>query len=142
VWWFEKLMWVSLLLGGVIAVLDWDRLLHKAAADAYRYGDRVGIQAASFTMTVIAICTALVMLLLVWLIARRRMNWARWVLAAMFVLGSPSAFIGLPAMLSANPAAGALSLVQLATQIAALALVFSPNARPWFARPAVGTQTT
>jgi len=142
VWWFEKLIWATLLLGPVIAWLDWDRLLRKAAPKAYLYRDPIAAKAASFSMTVIAIVTLLVMLLLVWLIARRRMNWARWIFAALFVLGAPFALMGYPEMFSANPAAGALSVAQLVMQIAALALVFSPSARPWFARTAVGPRTT
>jgi hypothetical protein len=145
VWWFEKLMWVSMLVGAIGFALDWDRLmirLVQRGADAHIpvYYLRFRIQAMSVAMSVVAVVTLLVLLILVWLIARRRMNWARWVYATLFVLGLPYAVIQLPDMLSANPTAGALSGVQLALQLTALVLVFSPSARPWFTRPVVGAE--
>ena len=145
VWWFEKLMWVSLLVGVAKGVLDWDRMVLEAVrqgANAHipAYYLRTQIQAMSHVMVVIAVVALLVLVLIVWLIARQRKNWARWIFAVLFVLGVPFAFVQLPNVLSANPTAGALSLVQLVLQVAALVLIFLPDARPWFTRPAAGAQ--
>jgi uncharacterized membrane protein len=129
VWWFEKLMWLSLLLGVVVAWLDWDRIISEAQEAAGAMP--IAVQTVSIFTIVITIA---VMLGLVFLIARVRQNWARWVFAVLFVLGLPFVVLKLPADLSANPTAGALSVVQLVMQVTALVLIFVPSARPWFAK--------
>jgi hypothetical protein len=53
-----------------------------------------------------AVATFLVMLLLVWLAERRRINWVRWLSAALFVLGGPSVFANLKRSMSARLKSG------------------------------------
>jgi uncharacterized protein (TIGR03382 family) len=143
VWWFEKLMWVSLLLGGVVFSLDWKRVVAKAVhqgANA-RIPDsllRTEFEAMTVGAAVTAILTFIVLLILVWLVARRRINWLRWLFGVLFVVALPFALLQLVDTFSANPIAGALSSVQLVLQLVALVLVFLPSARPWFTKPAGG----
>jgi len=143
VWWFEKLMWGSLLLGAVNAALDWNRLIYKAVHRGANVHIPDYLLAEQFRiMSVfaffVAAATVLFLLLLVWLIARRRIGWVRWLFGALCVLGLPSLFTDLPETLSANPLVALLKALQTVMQLTALVLIFLPSARPWFAKPAVG----
>jgi uncharacterized membrane protein YqjE len=119
--WFERLMIGSILIGLVGVFLVWQRQ-------------------GTVELTEIAIAGALIvvnfglMLLLIWLIARRRIGWIRYVLAVLFVLGLYGALRTLPEELRSTPLDSGLNLVQLVLQGAALVLVFARNARPWFAK--------
>ena len=122
--WFEKLMYTVLVLGLVNLAIDGQRL---AAAPELRQ-----IGGVAF-LAVVAILTDLILILLIWLAARRRKNWARWVMAVLFAVGLIPAIPTLAGVFQANPAAGGIMVVQSVLQIVALVLVFSGNARPWFA---------
>jgi len=130
VWWFEKLMWLSLLLGALVTLLHRDRIIARTRAAG------TSPDAALVTTMFSLVIIIAVMLALIFLIARVRQNWARWTFAMLFVLGVPFTVLTLATEVSANPAAGALSLVQLVIQVAALVLIFAPSARPWFAKHA------
>ena len=125
--WFEKLMYTTLLMGIGLIALDGPRMAAKPEVAASG-----GLQ----FMIIVGILTALVMILLIWLIARRQKNWARWLLAVLFVLGTIPAVPLLIELIQANPLAGAISFTQTIVQVVALILVFSGNARPWFAKSA------
>jgi hypothetical protein len=129
VWWFEKLMWLSLLLGVVASWLDWGRIMSQVqAAEA-------GMQdVAKITALVTLVIVFGVMLLLIFLIARMRQNWARWVFTILFALGLPFTLMNIPATISADLAAGGLMLVQLVIQVVAVVMIFMPSSRPWFAK--------
>ena len=142
VWWFEKLAWASLLLGSLVALLDWKRLITNAVHRALN--TRIPIiflereyNTMSFAMGAIAIITIIVLLILIWLTARRRKNWARWLYAVSVAVPLPT-LLRLPDMLSANPAVAELSIVQGIVQIATVVMLFFPTARLWFAKPVVG----
>ena len=122
--WFEKLMYTVLVLGLVNLAIDGQRL---AAAPELRQ-----IGGVAF-LAVVAILTDLILILLIWLVARRRKNWARWVMVVMFSVGLVPAILTMAGLFQANPAAGGIMVVQSVLQIVALVLVFSGNARPWFA---------
>ena len=143
VWWFEKLMWGSLLLIGLIGPLDWNRLLSKAVhqgANAHIPDSLLTAEfkAASVVMFCSAVAIVLLLLTLVWLIARRRIGWVRWLVGVMFVLGLPSVFADLPAAFSVSPIVAVLKTAQMVLQMAALVLIFLPSARPWYTKPAAG----
>jgi hypothetical protein len=143
VWWFEKLAWGSLLLGGLVASPDWKRIVAKGVhqggnAHIPDYLLTEEFKVMSIVAFFTAVATFLVMLLLVWLAARRRINWVRWLLAALLVLGGPSVFANLKEVLSVNPTVAVLESLQVVLQVAALVLVFLPSARPWFWKAAVG----
>jgi len=134
VWWFEKLMWISLLLGIVAFWVRWEA--SKAKWGVPDFAMQASIPIGVFTITVV--------LVLIFLIARLRQNWARFVFAALFILGLPFAVMNLvhnlPDLLSAGPTAIALWIVQGALQLAAMVLIYLPGADPWFTKPAEPAQ--
>jgi hypothetical protein len=121
--WFERLMYLSIAIGPITTALDWNHLV----ALAQRLGG------AGFVLFVDGFTLAL-LILFVWLVARRAKNWARWVDLGMFVVGTPSAIRLLANKLPDKPLLGTLNLVQVALQIVALVLIFTGNARDWFKR--------
>ncbi|GEM_PF-1897752 len=79
-------------------------------------------------------------ILCVWLTAYKKVNWTRWLLLVLLLTNIPSLFtifIGFSAFNLAGSAPligiGALHLLQIALQIAALCFVFSKSANEWFA---------
>src|SRR5215475_14012465 len=107
----EKLAWGSLLLGGLVASLDWKRILAKgvhqgANAHIPDYLLTEEFKVMSMVAFFTAVAAFLVMLLLVWLAERRRINWVRWLLAVLFVLGGPTVFANLKRSMSARLKSG------------------------------------
>ena len=139
VWWFEKLAWGSLLLGSLVSLLDWKRLITNAVHRSLN--TRIPIiflereyNTMSFAMGAVAIITIIMLLILIWLTVRRRKNWARWVYAVSLAVPLAT-LLRLPDMLSANPTVAALSIIQGLLQIATVVMLFLPSARVWFAPP-------
>ena len=122
---FERLMYLSLGIGVLVSALTWTRLVAQAG--------RVG--GATFVFWVQAITLAIIVCF-IWLVARRRKNWARWLLLIIGVLGLPGYFRMLAPTLHFAPIAGILSLTQLVLQVIATVMIFTGNARDWFAAPA------
>jgi hypothetical protein len=119
---FEQLWYLSLGIGVIQSILQW----HVAVALAHAAGRGIGfilfIQVFVFAMSV----------WFVWLIARRRKNWARWIWLSICGLG----MLGVPPVLSrllhSNPLVAVLPCVQALAQIVALHLIFTGDARAWF----------
>jgi hypothetical protein len=80
----------------------------------------------------------------IWLAARRRKNWARWVLLVVFIFSTHGYLrILLPHWRAHGPDAFALGLaVQIPAQLVALTLIFTGNARDWFKQPTAGVSFT
>jgi hypothetical protein len=70
--------------------------------------------------------------LFIWLIARRRKNWARWVWLITTILGIPLALSELNRLLRSNLITATLTCAGNLAQIVALYLIFTGNAREWF----------
>lgn len=121
---FEQLIYISLGIGVVQSSLEWGRLVDSAHAMGRGIGFILFIQTFVFAVTVFFI----------WLIARRRKNWARWVWLSLFILGLPFAFPVLSRLLRSGPIVATLVCAQNLAQIAALYLIFTGNAREWFAQ--------
>ena len=68
----------------------------------------------------------------IWLIARRRKNWARWLLLVFFLLGIPLSVPALAKLSRISSYDGILSGAQGLAQIVALFLIFTGDARDWF----------
>jgi len=114
---FEQLMYLSLGIGVIISVLQFSY-----------FESRTG---AGFVLLVQAIVLA-VFVLFIWLIARRRANWARWTLLVMFLLGLILFVPIVRETLQRSPLVAGLNITQLALQAVALYLVFTGNAVDWF----------
>jgi len=116
---------LSLILGLGTATLTAHTTAAMAAAAGHGPGFVIAIQ-----VFVLAF-----MLLILWLIAFKRQNWARWLWLALFVLGTPG-YIAIFKNLFGISLAGAISLTQVALQLVALYFVFTGNAVAWFRRTA------
>ena len=118
---FEQLMYLALVIGLFDSALTWN---HNVALAGKLGGVYFVLFGQAFVFVFIV--------LFIWLVARRRKNWARWLMLVLFVLGLPPYFGGLHRLLNFEPVAGALSLVGFLVQVIALSLIFSGNARDWF----------
>jgi hypothetical protein len=114
---FELLFFLSLGLGMTISVLTWRQTTQMAGA-----GFALTVQAA----------VLLILLGLVLLVSRKGSNIARWVLVTLFVIGVIIYIPSVAVMYAQSPLAAMLSLVQFALQVAAIYLVFRPDAKSWF----------
>jgi hypothetical protein len=125
---FEQLMYFTLGIGVLGTFRQWNRLVSDPRLA------RLGGVAFLVSTQIIAFG---ILVLLIWLVARRRKNWARWLTLVMFVLGTPSALRIIGHTLHIDLLAGSLMCVQLIMQIVALFLIFTGNASDWFARGSV-----
>jgi hypothetical protein len=114
---------LSLALGVIVAIMTSPKLYAMAAAAGRGPGYIITIQ----------VVTMALLLLLIWLIAFKRQNWARWVWLVMFVLGMPGYAIVFKNLMGIS-LTGAISLMQLVLQLVALYSIFTGNARAWFRR--------
>jgi hypothetical protein len=120
---FEQLMYLSIALGVINTAHDWNRLVSIARPEG----------GAAFVLFVNGGVLG-ILILLIWLSARRAKNWARWVYLAIFVLGLPGGGRQVAINLSQRPVSGIIGVIQTALQVAALFLIFTGNSREWFRR--------
>ena len=121
---FERLYLGAIALGVVNTFLSWDRSLALLRAQPVQFGP--GFLIATTTI-------GLAIQLLLWFfIARRASAVAKWILVVLVALG----VIALAVSLARNPmidgVAGIIGLITYALQIAALWMLFRPDARAWF----------
>jgi hypothetical protein len=114
---FERLYYASLALGLVSSALQFDRLSKMAP---------VGF------VILVQVLTLAVLVLMVWLVARRRKNWARWLMLILFIVGIPLAVPTILKTLQTDILSGGIGVVQIFLQLAALYCVFTGDAREWF----------
>jgi hypothetical protein len=127
---FERLMYLSLGIGIVVAALHYQS-----------FSSEVGAFLAPFLPFLWSLVFG-VMVLFIWLIARRHANWARWVLLIMFVAGAGSYVPVLSRMLQGDPLPGILSIIQYFIEGIALYLIFTGNAMAWFKSKAGRSEPT
>ncbi|GMG81211.1 hypothetical protein LNKW23_04230 [Paralimibaculum aggregatum] len=121
---FERLFLGSLLLGLVLAVLDWDRLTAGLAP-------RETTVSVATLLAIVAVVVGLVLLA-----SRRRSSIARWVVTVMVILGMLGTVPTVLDDFRHAAAIGLLSLAQAAMQLWAVWLLHVPAAKPWYARGA------
>jgi hypothetical protein len=97
--WFERLMIGSIMAGLIGNFLLWQRV---GTASTAEFAVAATVMIANFGL----------MLLLIWLIARRQIGWLRYVFGGVFVLGAWHAILELPAEFGAYPTDGLLSLAR------------------------------
>ena len=108
---FEQLMYLSLAVGIFVAALRWNESVQQA----------LPLGGSTFVLAVLG-GTLVIFVLLIWLVARRRKNWARWLMLVLFILGLPPYVSTLGKMMRLNPASGVLNLTQVIVQVVAFAL--------------------
>ncbi len=124
---FERLMYASLCIGLLNLILDGPRL--ASTPEMEQLGGPVFFAA-------VGLGTLAVLLLFIWLIARKGKNWARYLFAAMFVIGLWPTIQNIMGSLQANPPVAALSVAQIVIQSAALYFIFTGDSPPWFEKSA------
>jgi len=134
--WFERLMYTSLLL----LVGSHYFLVQQELA---RFPDDLRFKLALIGLPIPLV---IILALLIWLAARRRKSWARWVLAVLIVWNFGSTlYTAVWLVVNSSTFAqvlgekslieGALHAVRAVIELVALILVYTGNAREWFARP-------
>ena len=118
---FEQLMYLSLGIGIVVSALQYEDFVRLAGPVFMLI-----VQGAGFGALV----------LLIWLIARRRKSWARWVYLVLFLIGLPLSIPILGVMLKSNPISAILSIIQVLSQGLALYLIFTGDSANWFKKVA------
>jgi hypothetical protein len=78
-------------------------------------------------------CVFAVQLLWIWLIARKRQNWARWISLVVMVLGIPFEVLGFDERMRFNAASAVASYVAFVIWLMSVLLLFRRNGRAWFA---------
>ena len=123
--WFERLMYIDIAASLLIAILE----------HAERSTEEIA-QLGMFYLIALPLLVGLVVLL-IWLIVQRRMNWARWALLLLVVAGDLSLLHDLLAGEFARKAfaIALLTAVTFVLEIAAFYLIFTGNARDWFRKP-------
>ena len=128
---FEQLMYLSLGIGIVVSALQYEDFVRKAVIHwgpdlpAFLLGGVLGTGVGFGALV-----------LLIWLIARRRKSWARWVYLVLFLIGLPLSIPILGVMLKSNPISAILSIIQVLSQGLALYLIFTGDSANWFKKVA------
>src|SRR5271169_2137655 len=119
---FEQLMYFTVAIEVILGTWNWNHLM---AENPHSH-------------VLVAIGTILAPLtdvLFIWLVARRRKSWVRWLMLPGVVIGIP---YGLLHWSRAIPVANAVLIFLLwSAETIALFLIFTGNAREWFANDAV-----
>ena len=114
-------MYVALGIEVISTILEWDQVV--AQIPSYQGAVALG--------TILSFATDI---WFIWLVARRRKNWTRWVMLFGFVLEIP---FTLPWLLSLADFNSVLICMTWLAQIVAFLLIFTGNAREWFANDPV-----
>lgn len=121
--WFERLAYLSLVVGALSLALHWSLVQSAFGQNSYLY-------------PVSALFTLVVQIMLIFLTARRRTNWARWMWIVLSFATSGFALYG--ALIGTDRGvdpdlAGALARYGMyAIAFLSAALLLMPDARAWF----------
>lgn len=122
---FERLMYASVCIGLLSLILDASRQAAQPEVQA--------VGGMPF-VALVALAGIAIVLLLIWLTARKGKNWARWLFAVLFVIGLWPTLQNIDMLLTANPIVALLAVAQIVIQVAAIYFVFTGDAAPWFQR--------
>jgi hypothetical protein len=120
---FERIVLATIALGIVASVLNWQRTVASIQAVGFGPGFIIAIQAVSVA----------VMLLLLYFIARRASEVAKWIFIVLVVLGALNLLVSFKAVLAMGPG-GMISPFQIVLQLVAIWLLFRPDSLEWFAK--------
>lgn len=123
---FERLMYVSLLMGLVIFGIDGTRVAEKPEIQ-----ELGGMKFLLMTL----VGSLAVFVFFIWLIARKGKNWARYLFVGLFAIGLVGSYQSVQELLQNNGVAAVLSVSQIVIQAFCVYLLFTPDARPWFEKP-------
>ena len=106
-------MYLSVAIGVGLFSTEWPTIASKVQASEMRL------------VLLIFVSAKVVRLALIWLTARKRQNWARWVLLVLVLLGLPQFLRTLGPLLAAHPLLWAVRIGQFALDIVAFVLIFT-----------------
>ncbi len=115
---FEKMAYLGIFLTIASWPLNWQGMSASLARSPLIYPIGIGVGFA-------------VQVLLIWLIARRRKNWARWAIAVLIIVGLAAIPLELHAFV-VDPMATAGRHVGYLVWVVAVAFLFRRDAREWF----------
>jgi hypothetical protein len=119
--WFERLAWAALLVTAAMMVANWTTLAkyYNKYPTAY---------------PIMLVVSFPIQLFWIWLIARRRKNWARWISLVVMVIGIPNAILDYDKLYWSNLAAEIAWYLAYAIWLVAISMLFRRDARDWFSR--------
>ena len=120
---FERVVLFSILVGIVNTVLVWNELQAEVAASGFGVGFALGIQAVTIALY----------LLLIWFIARKGSNVAKWVYVVISVLGLVVGLLSFAQTAQLyGPGPLVITIVQYLLLLVSLWLLFRPDSKAWF----------
>lgn len=125
---FERVVLFSILIGIVNTFLSWPKMLAMAQAQAQGSAIHIG---PGFLIGTQAVVIA-ILLLLVWLIARKGSPVAKWIYVVLMLLTLLGAIIGIGKMAAYGTVPLVLGIVQHLLALVSLWLIFQPDAKAWF----------
>lgn len=127
---FERIYILSIILSIVAAFVGWDTMMANPAVQ--RFGP-------NFVWITEAV-SLIIMLLLLYFIARRASVVAKWIFVILFLLGLIGFLMQLGTLFQTG-ILGIIQIVQIVLQAIAVYLLFRPDARAWFADGRGGEET-
>ena len=119
--WYERLAWAAFAAGLASAA--------ATPATLAKYYDRYPI---SYPIVITVVLAG--QLLWIWLVARKRQNWARWISLIVVLLAIPNAIWDIEERFELNPVAAIFYYPAFAISIVSVMLLFRGDAREWFSR--------
>lgn len=119
--WYERLAWAAFAVGLAAAAAN--------PATLAKYYDQYPI---SYPIMIAVVLTG--QLLWIWLVARKRQNWARWISLIVILLAIPDAIWDSGERFRLNPVAAIFYYAAFAISIVSVMLLFRSDAREWFSR--------
>lgn len=90
---------------------------------------------------IVFVCSILGQALWIWLIARKRQTWARWISLVMVIIGIPSVIMDFDERFQLNAVAAIAFHIGYLLLMVAVAPLFRSDARDWFSRRRVAPDT-
>jgi hypothetical protein len=112
--------WAVVALSAVSAATDWAVIIKFYNQEPVVY-------------PIVVACIFAMQLFWIWLVTRKRQNWARWTNLVLVVLAIPSEILGFGERFRFNAAMTIVSCAALVVWAVAVALLFRRDARGWFA---------
>ncbi|PAY03877.1 hypothetical protein CK489_36930 [Bradyrhizobium sp. UFLA03-84] len=119
--WYERLAWAAIAVGLASAAAN--------LATLAKFYDRSPIG-----YPIMFVAAVLGQMLWIWLVARKRQNWARWISLIVILLGIPTAMWDAEERFRLNPLAAIFYYAAFAVSLISVMLLFRGDAREWFAR--------
>jgi hypothetical protein len=119
--WYERLAWTSFALG-----------LASAAANPATLAKYYGRYPIGYPIIIAVVLVA--QLIWIWLVARKRQNWTRWISLIAILVSMPTAIWEIEERFRINPVASSLYYLGYALLTVSVMLLFREDAREWFSR--------